>query len=115
MDRNHHRAAALLGQGHSRAEVAEAVGVHEASISRWRSDPDFAAAEAEARKAHLNANPTAAATLEAALSATRKDGTPDWQTRVQAARALLGTKAATGSPDEVVRQTRIYVGVEDAA
>jgi hypothetical protein len=28
--------------------------------------------------------------LEATLSATRKDGTPDWQTRVQAARARDG-------------------------
>jgi hypothetical protein len=112
MTPQHHQAAALLGQGWKRDAVAAEVGVHPVSISRWGDHAPFKEAVENARRAHLAANPTAAATLEAALAATRANGTPDWQTRVAAARALLG-RNARGAPGDVVRQTRVFIGGDD--
>lgn len=43
------RAAALLAGGMSAGEVASTLGVRAEQVSRWRADPDFAAAEDAAR------------------------------------------------------------------
>jgi uncharacterized protein YjcR len=44
------QAALLIGCGRANADVAETVGVSARTVERWRSLPDFAKAEAEARK-----------------------------------------------------------------
>jgi hypothetical protein len=49
------------------------------------------------------------ATLEAALTATRRDGSPDWNVRVQAARALLGREPDGDSAPEKVDQARTKI------
>jgi hypothetical protein len=108
LSREQHRAAGLIGQGWTRAEVAEEVGVHELTVTRWGRREDFREAVERSRRALLDANPSPAAVLEAALHATDKDGNPDWQVRLGAARALLGHSPKGGSPEEKVRETVIH-------
>jgi len=104
------QAANLLGQGRTRVSVAAELNIDPATISRWRRDPQFREMERRARETTLNANPTVRATLEAALVATNpKTGAPDWPTRVQAARILLGAPPEEGDPSEpIVIRERIY-------
>jgi|SRR5215211_5865292 len=104
-----HRAAELLGSGRSRVSVAAELGIDPATISRWRRDADFRQLEQAARERHLDAHPSAHQTLEAALSATDARGLPKWETRVAAARALLGQPADDHSDEPVVIERRILV------
>jgi hypothetical protein len=94
------QAANLLGAAHSRREVAEIVHADPATVSRWRKLPEFEAQVRRARRAHLDEHPSPRATLEAALSANRPDGQPDWRTRVQAAVKLLALGADTETGPE---------------
>lgn len=87
-----HQAADMIGAGHTYAEAAAEVGVAARTVRRWTKREDFAAAVKQRRGAELDANPSARATLEAALQATHASGKPDWRTRVSAARALVGSE-----------------------
>jgi len=89
------RAAALLGQGRSQRDAAAEVGVSTRAIRYWLKEPDFEALVRRSREALLDERPTVRSTLEAALLATRRDGSPDWGARVQAARILMAAP-----PDE---------------
>lgn len=109
-----HRAADLLGRGWTNEEVGAEVGVHTRTISRWKDHPDFEKAVRRAREAQLEEYPTARAALEAALHATTPRGLPDWNIRVQAARALLGHEPRGETAEGKVRETRIYVENLDA-
>jgi transcriptional regulator with XRE-family HTH domain len=102
------RAAALLGQGRTRASVAAELGIDRATISRWRRDEHFRNLEQQAREHTLDAKPGVRATLEAALTATKPGGQPDWPTRVQAARTLLGAPEEEMDAPVVVTR-RIFV------
>jgi hypothetical protein len=102
-----HQAADLIGAGHTYTESAGAVGVAPRTVRRWMRREDFRALVKQRRGAELDANPTARATLEAALLAAHSNGKPDWRTRVSAARALIG--ADSGGDDEPpVRETTIH-------
>src|SRR5262245_23141398 len=103
------QAAALIGQGRYQYEVAADVGVHKGTVKRWMKREDFWAAVEKSRKALLADNPGPQATLESALTASRRDGIPDWPVRVQAARALLGREPAGESPAEKVDQARTTI------
>tara|TARA_Y100000294_G_C8507473_1_gene317298 strand:+ start:103 stop:603 length:501 start_codon:yes stop_codon:yes gene_type:complete len=46
LERRRLRAMALLGEGHSQAEVARRVGCHPSSVTRWREAKDRAGPEA---------------------------------------------------------------------
>lgn len=107
------RAAQMLGEGVQVRDVARQVERHPRSVSKWRKNPEFEELVRQARLRLLEENPTPTATLEAALSATRRDGGPDWQSRITAARALLNGTPAGETPEEQVRETRIYIGGED--
>ena len=104
------QAANLLGQGRTRVSVAAELNIDPATISRWRRDPQFRELEQRARETTLSANPTVRATLEAALAAVNpRTGAPDWSTRVQAARILLGAPPDEGETNApVVVRERIY-------
>jgi hypothetical protein len=106
----------MLGRGKEVGAVAELVGVHARTVTRWRSLPDFKAEEERARQE--SSKPTAKGTLLDALSATRTDGI-DWQARLGAAKQLLdrgmladpADRETGGIPDGAVV---IYPGALDA-
>jgi hypothetical protein len=108
-----YRGAQLLGEGWKHLDVAEELGTTTKSIQRWLKKPDFQALVDKAHRRKLDDNPTPASVLTGALSATKRDGSPDWQMRVTAARALLGKVPEAIDPEERVRETRVYIG-EDA-
>ena len=85
-----HRAAELIGQGWLKKRAAAEVGVSPKAVQRWLKRDDFRILIANSRERVLKAYPTAQDTLEAALTATTREGAPDWRTRVSAARALIG-------------------------
>ena len=94
-----HRAADLLGRNWTLADVAFEVGKSEKTIQRWKQCDDFAATVKERRDALLSEIPNAKATLEAALTATKTNGEPDWPIRVKAAQLLMTTADPGGAPD----------------
>ena len=109
----HHRAAVMVGKGAKFKDVAREVGVHAETISRWSKLEDFQQVAEQAREDVLADEPSAVATLEAALGATKTDGSPDWRVRVDAARTLIGRRGTGGGePDKKIRETRIYVKPE---
>lgn len=98
------QAAAMLGRGEDQQDVAAKVGTNPRTLRRWLAeDSEFASRVQAHRDLILTEQVTAAGTLEQALLATRKDGTPDWPTRVAASRALLATprKAEQTQADQV--------------
>lgn len=108
------RAAALLAAGAQDKSAAEELGVAPKTIQRWRERDDFRALVRKQREGLMPETPTAEAVLTAALSATRKDGHPDWQNRIAAARAILSTEIA--SPEaraQAERVTEIYLPPPD--
>jgi hypothetical protein len=89
VDATKQRAAALTALGWGSRRVAEEVGVGQKTITRWKQLPEFQQAVAQSRP-QRDENPTIRAVLEEALTtATKRDGNPDWQVRVSAARALM--------------------------
>lgn len=104
-----HRAAELLARGRTQREVAGELGVHARTVKRWAARPEFQRAVDKARQAVLDAEPTARSVLESALHATKGDGQPDWQIRVQAARALLNEAPPGETDEERVRETVIHL------
>ena len=83
----------------TREQAAAEAGVAPRTVSRWRRDEDFEALVRRSREALLDSAPTVRSTLEAALLATRRDGSPDWNARVQAARILMQAPPEA-EPDE---------------
>ena len=80
------------------------------TVSRWRGDPDFEALVRRSREAMLDDAPTVRSTLEAALLATRRDGSPDWNARVQAARILM-----QAPPEQEPEAERTVITLYEAA
>lgn len=106
------RAAQLLGQGRGRNVTASEIGVDRSTVSRWKSNPDFEEAVERARLGVVADNPGIRAMLTSALGAVTSDGSPDWKTRLSAAkelRAWLGIPDAPPEPDD-----RIEWGGDDA-
>jgi hypothetical protein len=103
------QAASLIGQGGLQRDAAREVGVHAGTVKRWAAREDFREAVDRARRTLLARNPGPEATLEAALTARRRDGAPDWQSRITAARALLGREPVGATPAEKVRETVIHM------
>jgi hypothetical protein len=100
------RAASLVGRGLTKKEAAAEAGVSARTMTNWSKREDFQALAQQHRDQVLSETPTAKATLEAALTATKRDGSPDWQTRVSAARALVTAKGASaGGEPEPPRET----------
>lgn len=106
-----HRAADLLGRGIPQKEVATELGVTPRTVRRWvKSEPGFAEAVQAARDRQLKSEPTALDVLRAALHATKRDGQPDWNARIQSARLILADTSDSGDADEVVTETVIHAG-----
>jgi len=108
----HALAAERLGLGWTVKRVAQEAGVSTKTVQRWQRRADVRALVERSRGRVLEENPSPTAVLTAALSATKKDGSPDWNLRVVAARALLGRAPDGEGPEERVRETRIFVGAE---
>jgi hypothetical protein len=90
LDERHHSAAALLGQGATQAEAAEAAGVRRRTIQDWLKRDDFAALVREARGREADSEPGALATLRELVGPTRPDGTArDERVRLRAAVELI--------------------------
>jgi transposase len=98
------QAADLLGAGWEQKQVASKLGISTSTVRRWLKREDFAARVLRGREAAMSENPSAKATLEAALNATKSNGDPDWRTRVSAARALIGADGPI-EPDQQERPT----------
>lgn len=108
------RAAALLAAGVQDKAAAAEVGVAPKTVQRWKQRDDFAALVRKQRESMLPEVPTAEAVLTAGLSATKRDGQPDWSVRIAAAKALLSTEVA--SPEaraEASRAVEIYLPAPD--
>ena len=91
------RAVELLGRGFSQPEVARLVGRSERTLRNWLRDVAGFREAVEAARAE-GSDPSALATLERALGASRSDGSPDWPTRVAAAKALLAAPEPAPAP-----------------
>lgn len=90
LDERHHSAAALLGQGATQAEAAEAAGVRRRTIQDWLKRDDFAGLVREARGREAESEPGALATLRELVGPTRPDGEPrDERVRLRAAVELI--------------------------
>jgi hypothetical protein len=106
-----HRAADLIGRNWTLEKVSGEIGVSVRTLERWKTDvPEFASAVKAARDKLLDTVPTAKAVAEAALSATKANGDPDWTVRIQAARLLMaGAGADAPDPEAGPQPTIIYV------
>lgn len=109
-----HKAAGLFGQGWRAKDVAAEVGVSTKTLRRWKQREDFRSLIARSKDAALSDNPTARETLEAALNATHANGSPDWRTRVSAARALVGADGGPDPDESPVRETIVHAQNLDA-
>jgi hypothetical protein len=112
-----HRAADMIGRGWTLEKVSGEVGASVRTLERWKSDlPEFASAVKAARDKVLDEVPVAKAVAEAALSATKRNGDPDWTVRIQAARLLMaGAGAEAPDPTDAPQPTVIYVREGDGA
>ena len=109
MNERQRLAARLLGRGKTQVAVADELGVDVATVRRWQRVDGFQEAVKAARDELLAENPEVRRVLLEALEATRKDGQPDWQARLTAARLLLLRPEAAGREPEaayvIVRRT----------
>lgn len=85
--------------------MAEALGLHVGTLSRYRKDPEFQKAEWLARAGAITDNEKVHNTLLAMLDAVTKDGFPDWQARASAARALISMNGKAKPPEPKPRET----------
>lgn len=86
------QAAILVGSGVSKSQAAVDVGVSRRSVQAWAQREDWQRLAQQHREALLEQAPDAAATLTAALSAVKSDGSPDHAIRVKAAAILITGK-----------------------
>jgi hypothetical protein len=101
MTRQQRRAAHLRGRGWSLTEIAKELGVSTRTLVRWNKLPAFRAERARTAAELDEERPVSLRqTLEAALLATKADGSPDWSTRSQAARILASLPPEELAPPE---------------
>lgn len=104
------RAAALMAAGLDGHAVAAELNVSPKTTQRWRKRDDFRELVRKHRESLMPESVTAESVLTAALSATKKDGTPDWNARIQAARAILATPVTDAEARaEAGRVTQIFI------
>ena len=108
------RAAAQLAEGKQVKDVAADLSIDKSTLGRWKHIPEFTALIRHHREGLVPETATAEATLTAALSATRKDGTPAWEHRIAAAKALLSAPV-TSDParEQAARVERIFLSPEE--
>lgn len=83
------RAAGLIAAGHTYVETAAELGVHKATVTRWAQTAAFKDAVARVRGARSGEQSEPRAVVESCLSATDKDGHPNWGVRLRAAEKLI--------------------------
>ena len=94
------QSAVLTAQGRLQSEISEIVGVVERTLTRWSHREDWRSIVKEHREELVPGSLTAQAVLEAALDATKKDGSEDWDIRLRAATALLKSPVADDQAQE---------------
>lgn len=102
LDERHHRAAALLGQGGTQAEAAEAAGVQRRTIQDWMKRDDFAALVRELREREAGSEPGALAKLRELLNS------PDESIALRAAIELV--RSGRGGRDPVDDEDGAAIG-----
>ena len=111
LTRKQQRAAQLRGRGWSLREIAKELGVSTRTLVRWNRLPAFRSERDRTQAEMQDEKPLSLRqTLEAGLLATKPSGSPDWPTRVAAARVLasMPPEDAEGN-GEVVVERRIFV------
>ena len=104
----------MLAEGRQLKDVAAEIPVDKSTLGRWKHIPEFADLIRHHREGLVPETATAEATLTAALSATRKDGTPAWEHRIAAAKALLSAPGASDeSREKAGRIERIYIAPDE--
>src|SRR4051812_5383947 len=79
LTRQQRRAAQLRGRGWSLTEIAKELGISTRTLVRWNRLPAFRGEQARTRDERDAEQPLSLRqTLEAALLATKGDGSPDW-------------------------------------
>ncbi len=91
-------AARLVGIGHTYVAAGRAVSRDESTIRRWSKLSAFQAERERAREESVDPSPRRV--LIDALTATKDNGSPDWNARLRAAGHLLELEAQPPSPDE---------------
>lgn len=104
------RCAAMLAAGMADKAAAAELKVAPKTVMRWKQREDFRELMRRHRDALMPETITAEAVLTAALSATKRDGLPDWTARINAARAILSTEVASPEAHEAAnRVTQIFL------
>lgn len=98
------KAAQLLGRGLSCRVTARELHVSERTLTRWRKVPGFSEAERRAHQEHVGEIDGIRTVLENALIARKRNGEPDYATRLRAAALLLGQPPEPAEPPKVLRQ-----------
>src|SRR3954447_17633614 len=110
LTRQQRRAAALRGRGWSLTEIAKEIGVSTRTLVRWNRLPAFRGEQARTRDELDAEQPLSLRqTLEAALLATKGDGSPDWNARSQAARTLASLPPEESSAEPQLFSVRVKV------
>jgi hypothetical protein len=108
LTRQQRRAAQLRGRGWSLTEIAKEIGVSTRTLVRWNRLPAFRGEQTRTRDELDAEQPLSVRqTLEAALLATKGDGSPDWNARAQAARTLASLPTEEGAPEPQLFSVRI--------
>lgn len=99
------RAVALLARGMTIKATAQELSCSERTVTRWRTEPDFLRALESARADYMAERPNGIrAVLDQALYAIKRNGEPDYPTRIQAARILLGAPQEEAEAPTVIRE-----------
>ena len=103
-------AAARIASGDQIKVIAEELTIDRSTLTRWQKLDGFRELVRTHREGLMPETVTAEATLTAALSATRKDGSPAWEHRIAAAKALLSTPIASDpAREQAARAERIFI------
>lgn len=90
-------AAGMRGRGATYASISRALGVHERTVRHWAKLPAF---QYEVERVRSDLTPTPHGVFVQALTATKDNGSPDWQARLRAAEHLSAQEAVTLAADD---------------
>ena len=90
-------------------DVAAELGVASKTVQRWVQREDVRELIRKQREALVGELDSPEEVCRAALSATRRDGSPDWSTRLRSADILLRSRVATPEAREEAREVEFHL------